>query len=127
MSSPRGQSRQEFSSKTKGLALKRSMRDGVPHCETCGIKITAATGIKFEHVTPAGLGGDASLDNCKVHCDNCADIKTHDEDNPRMKKADRVFKKHHGLKPSVQKIQSRGFEKRPKQRTATRPIERAPR
>jgi hypothetical protein len=122
MTGPRNIARQEFSAKTKGLALKRCMKNGKPHCEGCDVELTARTGIKFEHVIPAGLGGDASLENCKVHCDLCADIKTHDEDNPRMAKADRVFKKHHGLTPSKKKIQSRGFAKSPAQRTASRPI-----
>lgn len=127
MTSPRGLDRKEFSAKTKGLALKRAMKDGVPHCEGCDVKITAATGLVFEHVIPAGLGGDNSLENCKVHCKTCADIKTETEDRPRMAKADRVFKKHHGLKPAGKKIQSRGFEKRPPQHTATRPINRGQR
>jgi 5-methylcytosine-specific restriction protein A len=39
-------------------------------------------------------------------------------------KNDRVRKKHLGITRPKQKIQSRGFEKRPPQRTASRPVER---
>jgi hypothetical protein len=94
--------RQEFSAKVKAAALKRCMaggsKPGVPQCENCDIELSARTGIIYEHVTPDGLGGEPTLENCKVHCGLCADIKTHTEDNPAMAKADRVFKAHHGLK-----------------------------
>ena len=36
---------------------------------------TAATLI-YEHDIPDGLGGEPTLENCKVHCRICADIKT---------------------------------------------------
>lgn len=124
MSSPRGLSRQEFTTRTKGLALKRCMRDGVPHCEGCGIEINARTGPIFEHDAPAMLGGDNSLENCKVHCKSCASIKTASEDVPRMAKADRVFKAHHGIKSPRQKIATRGFAKAKPQRRASAPIEK---
>jgi 5-methylcytosine-specific restriction protein A len=92
--------RQEFDAKTKAAAMKRCMaggtKPGVPQCETCGIEIRGTP--IFEHDIPDGLGGEPTLENCKVHCGLCADIKTHSEDNPRMAKADRVFKAHHGLK-----------------------------
>jgi 5-methylcytosine-specific restriction protein A len=45
---------------------------------------------------PDGLGGEPTLENCKVYCATCADIKTETEDKPRMAKADRVAKKHYG-------------------------------
>ena len=83
-----------------------------------------AGNIIYEHVQPDGLGGEPTLENCKVHCRNCADVKTFKEDNPRMAKADRVLKKTYGITPTRKKIQSRGFEKRPPQRTASRPVER---
>lgn len=119
MTSPRGLRRQEFSAKTKGLALKRCMRDGVPHCEGCGVEITARNGPIFEHVRPAQLGGDNSLENCKIHCRACASIKTETEDIPRMAKADRVFKKQFSIRPARKKIQNRGFEKAAPQRRAS--------
>jgi hypothetical protein len=116
MSSPRGQKRQEFSAKIKAAALKRCMRNGVPHCESCPVELNARTGIIFEHVTPDGLGGEPTLENCKVHCRTCADIKTITEDNPRMAKADRVFKANHGLKsrkgPPMPGSKKSGFKRK---------------
>jgi 5-methylcytosine-specific restriction protein A len=79
-------------------AFVRCCRDGVPHCKGCGIEINARTGIIYEHVMSAGLGGEPTLDNAKVHCKTCADIKTETEDKPRMAKADPVLKAHRGLK-----------------------------
>lgn len=52
----------------------------------------------YEHVQPDGLGGEPTLENCRVHCDVCATRKTVEEDNPRMAKADRVLKANFGLK-----------------------------
>lgn len=120
----RGLERKEFAASVRRAAFKRCcQREGIPRCETCRT-ILRAGNIIFEHEQPAGLGGESTLDNCKVHCRNCADIKTFTEDNPRMAKADAVLKKTYGLKPTRQKIQSRGFAKSAPQRTASRPIER---
>ncbi len=96
-------------------AFVRCCRDGVRHCEGCGIEINARTGIIHEHVIPAGLGGEPTLDNAKVHCKTCADIKTETEDKPRMAKADRVLKAHHGLKKKGRPMpgsKASGFKKR---------------
>ncbi len=90
-------------------AFVRCCRDGVRHCEGCGIEINARTGIIYEHVIPAGLGGEPTLDNAK------ADIKTETEDKPRMAKADRVLKAHHGLKKKGRPMpgsKASGFKKR---------------
>lgn len=119
----RGQSRREFPQSVRKAAFIRCCKDGIPRCEGCGVMLRAAN-IIYEHVIPDGLGGEPTLENCKVHCRNCADVKTFTEDNPRMQKADRVLKKHYGLTPAKQKIASRGFGKRPPQRTASRPTER---
>ena len=93
--------RKEFSRRVKGLALKRCMdENGVPHCEGCGIVLVAGN-IHFDHDVPDGLGGDNSLENCKVLCIKiCHKTKTHSQDNPRMQKADRVLKKTYGIAKS---------------------------
>ena len=95
MSSLRGIKR---SPSVRKKAFVRCCRDGVPHCEGCGIEINARTGIIYEHAIPAGLGGDRRSIIAKVHCKTCADIKTETEDKPRMAKADRVLKARHGMK-----------------------------
>lgn len=124
MTSLRGHDRQEFPAAVKRAAFRRCCRDSAPHCEGCGIELVSGN-IEYEHVQPDGLGGDPTLENCKVLCrKSCARNKTDTEDNPRMAKADRVLRKAFGLHPKRHKIQSRGFEKRPPQRTASRPVER---
>lgn len=122
MTSLRGHDRREFPLSVKKAAFRRCCKDGKPHCETCGNEIRGVT--IYEHVVADGLGGEPTLENCKVHCKTCADKKTIEEDNPTMQKADRVLKKTYGLTRKRQKIKSRGFGKAPAQRTASRPIER---
>lgn len=120
----RGHKRQEFPQKVRKLAFARCCKpDGIPKCETCTNMLRAGA-IVYEHVIPDGLGGEPTLENCKVHCKNCATEKTAREDNPRMAKADRVLKSTYGLRASRKKIQSAGFRKAAPQRTASRPLER---
>lgn len=118
----RGQERREFPLSVRKLAFKRCCRDGIPYCEGCNNQIRQTP--IYEHVIPDGLGGEPILENCKVHCKTCADVKTFTQDNPRMQKADRVLKKNFGLRPMRVKIQSAGFRKSTPQRTASRPIRR---
>lgn len=118
----RGQERREFSQKVRVAAFKRCCKNGIPYCESCDQQIHGTP--IFEHVIPDGLGGEPILENCKVHCKTCADVKTFTEDNPRMAKADAVLKHNFGLEPTKQKIPSRGFPARKPQRTASRPIAR---
>ncbi len=128
MVSLRGDKRKEFPVSVKKAAFARCCRQGtkagVPQCENCGIELNARTGVIYEHDQADGLGGEPTLENCKVHCGICADIKTASEDNPRMVKADRAMKKTFGLRPARQKIQSGGFRKTSPQRTASRPVQR---
>jgi 5-methylcytosine-specific restriction endonuclease McrA len=100
MASLRGDERTEFPQSTRKAAFKRCCRNGVPHCETCGIELRSGN-IVYEHVDPDALGGEPTIENCKVHCRNCAHRKTVDEDMPRIRKADRVLKKSYGLERTV--------------------------
>lgn len=119
----RGTSRKEFPLSVRKLAMARCCRpDGVPKCEGCGKMLSKRIGTIYEHVIPDGLGGEPTLENCKVHCKTCADVKTFTEDNPRMQKADRVFKEEYGLRPTRKKIESRGFAKARPQGSASRPL-----
>lgn len=79
-------------------AFKRCCDEkGIPHCEGCGIILTAGN-IHYDHDVADGLGGEPTLENCKVLCIKiCHKKKTHEEDNPRMQKADRVLKKTYGI------------------------------
>ena len=58
MSNLRGIKRMAFPLSVRKKAFVWCCRDGVPHCEGCGIEINARTGIIYEHVIPAGLGGE---------------------------------------------------------------------
>lgn len=127
----RGETRTEFPQSVRKPAFARCCQqapDGVenlpgrPQCENCGVELRSGN-IVYEHVTPDGLGGEPTLDNCKVFCRKiCATKKTIDEDNPRMAKADAVLKRTYDLEPAKRKIQSRGFPQSKPQRTASRPI-----
>ena len=102
MSSLRGHKRREFPQSVRKAAFVRCCREGtkpgVPQCENCGIELNGRVGVIYEHFDPDGLGGPPTLENCRVFCFTCADIKTVTEDNPRMAKADRVAKATYGLK-----------------------------
>lgn len=115
----RGEARTEFPQAVRKKAFARCCINAVPHCEGCG-NVLRAGGIIYEHVIPDGLGGEPTLENCKVHCRVCADLKTFTEDNPRMAKADRALKKTFGLMPTKrQQIKSPGFARATPQRRAS--------
>lgn len=80
-------SRREFSMKVKGQAAIRA--NG--HCENCGVRLPIG-GFHFDHDVPDGLGGEPTLENCKVLCLPCHKDKTRLHDNPVMQKADRQRK-----------------------------------
>lgn len=124
MTSPRGHRRSEFSAKVKGAALKRCIKLEVPRCENCDIPLNARTGIHFDHIVPDGLGGQSTLENCQVLCFTCHDIKTVTEDNPRMAKADRVFRANHGQRrrkgPPMPGSRDSGFKRTMDGRTVRR-------
>ena len=88
--------RAEFSPKTKVLAFKRAGG----RCEKCGNKILAANGpVQYDHIVPAAIGGDNSIDNCQVLCKRpCHDLKTHKTDVPEIARTERIIKKNAGAK-----------------------------
>lgn len=112
--------RREFSKQVKREATRRA--DKKCEGENCG----ALFGVKFhfDHDIADGLGGEPTLENCKVLCHQCHKEKTTKHDIPLIAKVKRISDKHNGIAGPKQKIQSRGFEKRPPQRTASRPVER---
>lgn len=89
-------SRREFHAKIKLQAYNRCLKDGKPHCEECNLRIVGVP--EYDHDTPDGLGGEPTLENCKVLCGKCHRIKTHEVDRPRMQKADNVKKSNAGIK-----------------------------
>lgn len=107
----RAVSRKEFPARVKAAALKRCMDTaGVPHCEgkvdrggaqpePCAMPMRAGN-LFFDHDKADGLGGEPTLEKCRVLCGACHDAKTFGHDNPIMQKADRIRKKHYGIKRS---------------------------
>lgn len=127
----RGEKRREFSQKVRKLAFARCCRNGtlpgIPQCERPGCGAVLRSGnIEYEHLDPDGLGGEPTLENCGVWCAvPCSSKKTHTEDNPRMRKADRVLKRAFGLQPRKQTIQSPGFSKRQRTHAGRPPVRRS--
>lgn len=105
-------SRKEFPKKVRIAALKRA--DG--KCEGCGQPLKAGR-FQFDHVVPDGLGGEPTLENCKVLCSgsraSCHGIKTHEEDTPRMRKADAQRDAYQGTTRKKVKIPQRPKAERP--------------
>ena len=112
MRSLRNIKRLQFPLSVRKKARVRCCRDGVP-TEDCGSKINARTGIIHEHGISAGLGGELTLKNAKVHCKTYAGIKTETEDKPHMAKADRVIKRSYGLRKRRRTIPGRKFDETP--------------
>lgn len=123
MTSLRNEARTEFPLAVKKARFRGCCKNGIPHCEKCGKAIRPGHLI-YEHLKADGLGGEPTLENCRVYCSGCADKKTVEHDNPIMVKADAQLKSAFGIKSDRVKIQSRGFAKANPQRNATRPLER---
>ena len=97
-------SRQEFSVKTKKAAWKRC--GGI--CE-CGCEQEIIGTPEYDHDLPDGLGGDNSLENCRVLMGKHHSKKTHEVDRPMMAKADRLRNKRLGITPEKHKWPSKNF------------------
>lgn len=90
--------RLEFTRKIKAAAALRS----AGRCEKCSANLKAGEA-EYDHILPAALGGDNSLQNCQVLCTPChrgSDGKT-SQDIRRIRKADRQRDKANGaIRPS---------------------------
>jgi 5-methylcytosine-specific restriction endonuclease McrA len=87
--------RREFSAKTKALAFARS--GGRCEHPDCGLKLYTA-GIEFDHEIPCEMGGDNSVDNCRVLCRLHHMEKTSTADIPNIARAKRRHQRHIGIK-----------------------------
>lgn len=87
-----GMSRTEFSAKVRKAAWERCGGK----CEGCTAKLFPGK-FAYDHDTPDGLGGEPTLENCKVLCTACHSTKTHEHDRHIMQKADNIRKKHLGF------------------------------
>lgn len=82
--------RLEFTQKTKDAAFDRC----AGHCECCGVKLSAATGVEYDHIIRCELRPDNSLGNCSPVCRNCHANKTYKHDIPQAAKGKRIRAKH---------------------------------
>lgn len=76
-----------FSAKVEEDAEKRA--DG--RCEDCKGQLKPGK-FQFDHIKPHGLGGESTLENCRVRCVRCHLVKTMDDDMPTMRRADKQAK-----------------------------------
>jgi hypothetical protein len=120
--------RHEFSKPTKRESLKRS--GGL--CEAIGTvygldpgqrcNSPLSHGVEFDHYPIAATERDSDgLENCVAVCRTCHRHKTSTFDVPMQAKSKRVQDRHNGIR-STPKIQSAGFSKRPRQRSASSPV-----
>ena len=110
-------SRREFSKTVRSQAAARSK--GL--CEACGKKLAVGE-FHYDHDVPDGLGGEPTLENCKVLCLPCHKVKTIEQDNPRMQKADAQRKSIALAIRPASRLKGPGFAKVPAQRRASRPL-----
>ena len=85
--------RHEFPKKVRLDAWDRS----AGNCECCGVKILG-TPHYDHHPVPAGIGGPATLDNCRVLDSKCHRVATLEHDTPAVKDTTRIFEKRIGAR-----------------------------
>ena len=79
-------------------------------CHLCSGKIAVGEAWEVEHVIPYALTQDDSDENLRPAHVKCHKKKTHQEDRPRISKAERQRAKHLGTwPPSKAPLKSRGF------------------
>lgn len=85
--------RHEFPAKVKVAAYERAQG----HCEACGGRLQVGR-FHYDHRVPDALGGLPVLDNCRVLCRVCHDVKTRQGDVPQIAKMKRQRARHIGAK-----------------------------
>lgn len=96
--------RTEFPKPVKREALRRSgglceatgEEYGLSHGQHCGFPLSQ--GVHFDHAIADGIGGKATLENCRAVCPRCHDFKTRKHDIPRIAKCKRQSDKNVGVR-----------------------------
>ena len=93
-------------------------------CYLCSQRIKAESGEAWEveHVEAREISGRDDWENLRPAHVDCHKVKTR-EDKKVIAKCNRVRNNYLGIKPKKKSIQSRGFDKAPKQHTASRPLQ----
>ena len=81
-------------------------------CQQCGAEDEA---LEVDHILPLALGGEDKLDNLQALCPACHKRKTAD-DIRRMRKADRIRRKHERPHDPPQSGLYRGLDGRVRER-----------
>ena len=110
--------RREFSKSVKRDAAARCGGK----CEACGKRLRFGE-YHYDHDLPDFLGGEPTLENCRVLCIDCHKTKTREVDTPRIVKSRGQRNMALNIK-SRSRFQSAGFAKAAPKHTATRPIVR---
>jgi len=85
--------RAEFSKLTKAQAAQRA--NGRCECG-CGLKIQGIP--HYDHIIPAAIGGEATLENCAVLDPKCHRLKTLSKDVPEITRTKRLEENRLGLR-----------------------------
>lgn len=112
--------RREFPKAVRRDAFLRAK--GCCEGRRCGVKLDHRT-VHYDHDIPDALGGEPTLENCVVLCIPCHRIKTGTKDIPAIAKTKRIRDREMGIRKRS-RLQSKGFDRAPAQRSASRPIER---
>jgi 5-methylcytosine-specific restriction endonuclease McrA len=87
--------RKEFPKSVKAQAFLRA--NGVCEGENCGARLTLGK-FHYDHDLPDDLGGEPTLENCRVLCVVCHKEKTAKVDMPRIAKGRRIRERERGIK-----------------------------
>lgn len=114
--------RPEFTKKTQRAALQRAgyrCEAVTPGGDRCPVKVGDGAPVEFDHVVPASMGGDASLENCSAKCPHCHRLKTARE-APIRAQADRRRDAHDGVRTAPKRpIPNRPMPKAAPRKPAT--------
>jgi 5-methylcytosine-specific restriction endonuclease McrA len=111
--------RREFPKPVKVAAVKRATKGNVTYCENlaCGLPTKRW---HYDHEIPDGLGGEPTLENCKLLCLPCHAEKTA-KDVADIAEAKRREANHLGVRKEPT-LKSAKREKAKPQNNASRPI-----
>lgn len=107
--------RREF---TKSVKRDAAARCG-GRCEACGKRLRFGD-YHYDHDLPDFLGGEPTLENCRVLCIDCHKAKTREVDTPRIVKSRGQRDMALNIRPAPRLTGAR-FRKPAPQRTATTP------
>lgn len=96
--------RREFPKQVKAEAAKRA--NG--RCEACSCRIGYGQ-FHYDHDLPDAMGGEPTIENCRVLCRVCHNLKTTKRDVPIIAKSNRQRNNSLGIRSPKAKIPSRGF------------------